>query len=350
MKSLAINLGHHQYPIDIGAGMLGKIGDYIPKDASKVFVITDEGVMRHHQFPLAVDEVFIVPEGEQSKSFKQYESLCDQILAKNIDRKTVLIAFGGGVVGDLTGFIASSLLRGIRYIQVPTTLLSQVDSSVGGKTAINVSAGKNLVGAFYHPIAVVIDTDTLKTLPEDQWKSGYAEVLKYGLIKDKPFFDWLDIEGNPVNDPAHMVQISCQTKADIVEQDEKESGQRALLNFGHTFGHAIETHNQYQPNIPHGIAVCMGMVIAAKVSVALGHLSQAACDKIIAHLEKMAMPVKLSQLPYFIIEPQQMIELMTLDKKVKNGHPTFILLKDIGQAFITQDVPEDVLLSVISLA
>jgi shikimate kinase/3-dehydroquinate synthase len=263
----------------------------------------------------------------------------DTLILNRCERKTTLIALGGGVIGDLTGFAAASYLRGVPFIQIPTTLLAQVDSSVGGKTAINHPRGKNMIGAFYQPLAVIADTDTLNTLPAREVSAGLAEIIKYGLIRDVPFFEWLErhIDALVARDAAalaYAVQRSCENKAEVVAADEREElGDRALLNLGHTFGHAIETGLGYGAWL-HGEAVAAGMVIAARVSQAMGLLKETDVARTIALLERAGLPVTA---PDFGLE--RYLQLMGIDKKVESGKIRFILLRAIGSAFLTAEVP-----------
>jgi 3-dehydroquinate synthase len=284
----------------------------------------------------------ILPAGEATKSFSHFEDLLGKILALHPDRKTALIALGGGVIGDITGFAASVLLRGMPFIQIPTTLLSQVDSSVGGKTAINSPHGKNLIGAFYQPKAVLADIDTLKTLPKRELLAGYAEVVKYGVIDHPAFFAWLEINAPKIlkHDTAavtHAVYTSCEAKARIVQADEHESNVRALLNLGHTFGHALEKETGYSAQLLHGEAVALGTLMALHASITRGICPQTDFDRFDAHLKAMGMPTRLSH-----IRPDWDAAALTSycyhDKKAEAGNLTFILTRGIGEAFICKDM------------
>ena len=292
-----------------------------------------------------------VPAGESSKSFRQFERVCDALLVAKIERGDLVVALGGGVVGDLAGFAASVVRRGVDYVQVPTTLLAQVDSSVGGKTAINARQGKNLVGAFYQPILVVADTALLDTLPEREFRAGYAEVVKYGLLGDAAFFEWLDANWRDVFAGGkssgsfareHAIAVSCRAKAAIVARDERETGDRMLLNLGHTFGHAFEAAAGFSDRLLHGEAVGLGMALAFEFSARRGLIEQAAADRVIAHLAAVGLPTHVRDVaggnwPGI----DTMMDLISQDKKVKRGQLTFILVRGIGQAFISRDVAAD---------
>ena len=288
----------------------------------------------------------IVPAGEASKSFACFEKLVNQILALNIDRRALIIAIGGGVVGDLAGYVAASLLRGIDFIQVPTSLLAQVDSSVGGKTGINTPAGKNLVGAFYQPKMVLADIEMLSSLPLRELKAGYAEIVKYGLLGDADFFDWLEVNGaellagNP-DKLAEAVRISCQAKADIVARDEKETGERALLNLGHTFAHALEAEAGYDGRLLHGEAVACGLRLAFGFSRHLGLCSGQDEMRVAGHLHGLGLPAALGDLPVIAdMSSAQIIAHMRKDKKARDGKLTFILVEKIGKAFVENQIDE----------
>ena len=283
--------------------------------------------------------------GEASKSFASFEKLCEEILALGIERSTVLIALGGGVIGDLTGFAAAVLLRGIDFIQIPTTLLAQVDSSVGGKTGINSGHGKNLIGAFHQPRLVLADTYTLRTLPRRELLAGYAEVVKYGLIDQPDFFAWLEGHGADLVEGdqgvlAQAIETSCAAKAAIVAEDEKEAGKRALLNLGHTFGHALEAECGYGDELLHGEGVALGMIMAFDLSVELGLCPAEDADRVFRHLTAVGLPTRLEHLPGRVWDADTLLGHMHKDKKVTGGKLTFILAKGIGRAFITHDVEE----------
>jgi 3-dehydroquinate synthase len=348
-----VNAGQAAYDIVIGTGLLAGAGKYIKSvfTPSKVCVVTDDKVAKLYlvNFMKALEAAgfmptppIIIPSGEETKNFSQLQYIIDKALGFKLDRKSALIALGGGVVGDITGFAASILLRGIPFVQVPTTLLAQVDSSVGGKTAINTAQGKNLVGTFYQPRLVLIDTATLKTLPEREMKAGYAEILKYALIDDPAFFTWLEQNGNKVlaHDEAalgHAIRVSCESKAKIVAADEKEQKDiRALLNLGHTFGHALESIYKYDGRLLHGEAVGIGVKMAFGFSEALGLCPAAETGKVVKHLADKG----LMAAPPQKVSPAEMLEKMRGDKKAAGGKLTLVLLKGIGKAFVAKDVEE----------
>lgn len=352
IQTLTVALGERSYDIVIGAGLLRHAADYVRPllPYSRVIILSDENVATHYLQPLtdklAASDIrcdsIVVPAGEGSKSFAQFESVMNDLLACQPDRKTTLIALGGGVVGDLCGFAASVLLRGVPFIQIPTSLLAQVDSSVGGKTAINAKSGKNLVGSFYQPKAVLIDTDTLNTLPDRELKAGYAEVAKYGLIADASFFKWLANNQLAImaRDKAaltHAIHTSCQAKATIVAEDEKEGGMRALLNLGHTFGHALEAETGYGDRLLHGEAVAIGMVMAARLSCQLGLAESELEAEVADHLKAAGLPTtpKDVQLDWDI---DAFCHHFFSDKKTEAGELTFILLERVGKAVISKGV------------
>ena len=350
MHTLRVDLGDRSYPIHIGEGLL--TGGLLRQAAGdrRAVIITNDVVA-----PLYLDPVLealqdlpatpiILPDGEQHKHLATLGRIYDQLMAARIDRKSTLIALGGGAVGDITGFAAATWLRGVRYIQAPTTLLAQVDSSVGGKTGVNHSLGKNMIGAFHQPACVIADMTVLKTLPQREVKAGLAEVLKYGLINDSGFFDWLAAHAAGLlalepNLLADAVARCCRAKAAIVAGDEREAGVRALLNLGHTFGHAIEAAAGYGVWL-HGEAVAAGMVMAADLSRRLGWLDAAAARRIRAVLEDdFGMPV----IPPADISVDKYIEFMSSDKKAEQGKIRFVLLKGIGRAEIADDVERPLL-------
>ena len=352
MQTVEVTLDGRSYPIYIGERLLNQaelIARHLPQ--KRAALITDTTLA-----PLYLDKVveglqkagvtvtqLIIPAGEQHKSWQSLNSVFDTLIRHRCERKTALIALGGGVIGDLTGFAAATYLRGVPFIQIPTTLLAQVDSSVGGKTAINHPRGKNMIGAFYQPLAVIADMSALSTLPAREISAGLAEIIKYGLIGDVEFFEWLDqnMEALVARDGtalAHAVKRSCENKAKVVAADEREeTGERALLNFGHTFGHAIETGLGYGAWL-HGEAVGAGMVIAARVSCAMGLLKQADVERIIKVVARAGLPVVAPDLGF-----EQYMSLMGIDKKVEGGKIRFILLRSIGTAFMTADVPQSAL-------
>jgi len=358
-RTVTVALDQRSYPIHIGAGLLGQSAGMIQAtgDWRRCAVVTDETVARLHldtlqtslaEAGLAVDPV-VVPAGESSKSFDQLAPLCEALLTRGIERGDAVIALGGGVIGDLAGFAASILRRGVALIQAPTTLLAQVDSSVGGKTGINTPQGKNLIGTFHQPRLVIADTGTLDTLPGRELRAGYAEIVKYGLLGDAGFFAWLEENGlallrGDTAARAHAIEKSCRMKADIVAEDERETGQRALLNLGHTFGHALEAWAGYSGDLLHGEAVAIGMGLAFKLSEHLGLCPPGRHERVTAHLRAAGLPVAIADLGAAgrgLPQPGDLIAHMMQDKKVAGGRLTFILARDIGEAFITRDVAID---------
>jgi 3-dehydroquinate synthase len=350
MRTLTVELGERSYPIHIEAGLLSKPGllkGYI--SGNQVLVVTNQAVG-----PIYLDKLLAslegfqvdtlqLPDGEKFKNLETLNKIFDQLLQKKHNRTTTLVALGGGVVGDMTGFAAACYQRGVNFVQVPTTLLAQVDSSVGGKTAVNHPMGKNMIGAFYQPQAVVVDTATLDTLPDREFRAGVAEVIKYGLIADADFFVWLEqnIEALMNRDRevlAFAIERSCQNKADVVAQDEREGGIRAILNLGHTFGHAIETAQGYTDWL-HGEAVAAGMVMAADLSYRRGILAQSELERIKLLLQGCGLPVSAPG----NIPSQQFLELMSVDKKVVDGSLRLVLLNGIGCAQVSSDIDPDML-------
>lgn len=350
-----VDVSDNAYDIHIGTNLLQSAADELAAllAGRQLVIVTDRHVAPLHLEPTkralaahaASTSCFILPAGEASKSFSVYEKLVNDILALPIDRQTVLVALGGGVIGDLVGFAAASLLRGLDFIQIPTSLLAQVDSSVGGKTGINTPAGKNLVGAFHQPRLVLADIGLLASLPEREIKAGYAEVVKYGLLGDADFFDWLErhgrdvLSGNP-EAQAEAVRRSCQAKAEIVAADEREAGQRALLNLGHTFAHAFEAVAGYDGRLLHGEAVSAGLVCAFAFSRQLGLCSGQDVERVKAHLTAMGMPARADELPAGQAAPQVLIDHMRKDKKARQGKLTFILARQIGEAFVDRNIDE----------
>jgi 3-dehydroquinate synthase len=348
VETVRVALAERSYDILVGGGLIGRAGQLAAPllAQQRVVVITDRHVAKHHldalqesfrRAGIASDSI-VLPAGEQTKSFAELEALCDRLLAMKVERHTTLVALGGGVIGDLTGFAASILLRGVDFIQVPTSLLAQVDSSVGGKTGINTSHGKNLIGSFYQPRLVLADTDVLDTLPKRELLAGYAEIVKYGLINDPAFFGWLEDHGANLiaGDEAarrHAIVKSCQAKADIVGADERESGQRALLNLGHTFGHALEAECGYSDELLHGEAVAMGMVMAFDLSATLGLAPLEDAARLRRHLASLGLPTDPISIQGRIWSPARLIEHMGKDKKVKDGRIGFVLARGIGQCF-----------------
>lgn len=349
-RTLEVDLGERSYPIHIGEGLLGEAELLAPYIRGKqVMVVSNETVA-----PLYLERLLrglqdfevarvILPDGEQYKTLQILDRVYTSLLEHRFDRSCTLVALGGGVVGDMTGFAAASYQRGVDFIQVPTTLLSQVDSSVGGKTGVNHPLGKNMIGAFHQPRAVIADTDTLDTLPDRELSAGMAEVIKYGLINDPEFFAWLEqhLDGLMERDKALLaeaIERSCADKAAIVAADEREAGQRALLNLGHTFGHAIETGMGYGEWL-HGEAVGAGMAMAAEMSRRLGWLSDGDRQRVDQVLTLAKLPIA----PPHELTPQRFRELMSVDKKVLGGKLRLVLLKGIGRAVISDEFPVDIL-------
>jgi 3-dehydroquinate synthase len=351
-ERVRVALGDRAYDIVIGRGLIASLGTRTAalKPGAKAAIVTDDVVAPLHlaaaEASLAAAGVtpsrVVVGAGEGAKSFSGFERVCEALIAVKIERGDLVVALGGGVVGDLAGFAAAAVRRGLDYIQVPTTLLAQVDSSVGGKTAINSSHGKNLIGAFHQPILVVADTALLDTLPQRQFRAGYAEVVKYGLLGDAAFFEWLDANlaevfaGGAARERA--IAVSCRMKAEIVARDERETGDRALLNLGHTFGHALEAAAGFSDRLLHGEAVALGTALAFEFSAGLGLITKTQADRVTRHLATAGLPVTLAQLPGGAPDADRLMDLMAQDKKVRRGRLTFILLRDIGKAYIAPDV------------
>jgi shikimate kinase/3-dehydroquinate synthase len=361
---LTVSLFDRSYPIFIGAGLLENVDLWLSHEYKnrKAFIITDynvraaltdkfQQIITPHMKSVSVME--LAP-GEQTKSFDRFQAVVEWLIESGVKRDSLIFAVGGGVIGDLAGFAASTVLRGVDFIQVPTTLLSQVDSSVGGKTGINSRFGKNMIGAFYQPRAVVIDLDTLTTLPAREWLSGYAEIVKYGLLGDAKFFEWLEVNGTKMldaHDPSVMraIETSCSMKAEIVRQDEREeNGLRALLNLGHTFGHALESLTGYSDELLHGEAVAIGTVLAARLSCELGRISQGDVDRITNHFKLVKLRTEIHQvkLPDGTTDDDIMM-LMRKDKKASQQGMVFIVLNRIGEAELVTDVPENLVRKVI---
>lgn len=360
-RSVPVSLGNRSYDILIGANLLesaGELADPVIK-SQKVFILTDENVAKHHlekveksfhKAKIAYEAIILKP-GEQTKSFPSLESILNEILRHRPERNTPLVALGGGVIGDVTGFAASILLRGVPFIQIPTTLLAQVDSSVGGKTGINTPHGKNLVGSFYQPKLVIADSSVLNTLPEREFLAGYAEVVKYGLIGNPEFFNWLEsnIAGIKARDKAvveECVRISCEAKAQIVAEDEREKGARALLNLGHTFGHALELETGYSDTLVHGEGVALGMVLAFQLSQRLGLCPAEDVAKVERHLTAVGLPSTLQDIRKQW-DVKRLVEAMYQDKKVQDGKLVFVLTRGIGKAFIAKDIAEEAVVKML---
>jgi 3-dehydroquinate synthase len=347
-----VALAERAYDIVIGRGLMASLGARIKalRSGAKVAIVTDETVAKKH---LAAAEASLksasvdcsaiaVPPGEGSKNFATFEKVCEAIVAARIERGDLVVALGGGVIGDLVGFAAASVRRGLDFVQVPTTLLSQVDSSVGGKTGINSSQGKNLVGSFHQPVLVIADTALLDTLSPREFRAGYAEVAKFGLLGDAAFFAWLEanwqeiFSGGPAREQA--IAVCCRGKAGIVARDERETGERALLNLGHTFGHALEAGAGFSQRLLHGEAVALGIALAFEFSARRGLIAAVDAARASAHLAAVGLPTQLAQVPGGVPGVDALMDLIAQDKKVKRGQLTFILVRGIGQAFIENNV------------
>lgn len=353
VERLQVDLAGRAYEIVVGAGVLATAGPEITRlhKARRVFIVSDENVAPLHLAHLTssldasgITHVeAILPPGEASKSFAMLEHLVTRMLAANVERSDLIVALGGGVIGDLAGFAAGIVKRGLDYVQVPTTLLAQVDSSVGGKTAIDTPQGKNLVGLFHQPVLVLSDTATLGTLPLRERRAGYAEVLKYGLISDAAFADWLTENVHTILESAgaertRAIVTSCTMKARVVEADERETGQRALLNLGHTFGHAIEACMNFSGRILHGEAVAVGCVMAFELSERLKICPPGRSQRVRDMFTAAGLPASLTDLPELGAGPEDFIQLMLQDKKAKGGKLTLILARNIGDAFVANDI------------
>ncbi|WP_375607880.1 MULTISPECIES: 3-dehydroquinate synthase [unclassified Bartonella] len=364
-KTVTIKLDKHCYDIIIGPGLITQASLQIKhalqqKDfhQTRLAVVTDTNVASFHldtlQTEFKKNKIHTVPiiveAGEQSKSFSTLQVVIDQILAARLERGNCVIAFGGGVIGDLAGFAASMIRRGMNFIQMPTTLLAQIDSSVGGKTGINSRYGKNLIGAFYQPQCVIADTCILDTLPLREFRAGYAEIVKYGLINQPDFFEWLEKNGEEIFSNGSIrteaIVRSCQFKAAIVARDEYEKGERALLNLGHTFGHMLETATAYDSKrLIHGEAVAIGMVLAHQFSAQLNLIDSTLIHRIEAHLKAIGLPTQLKDIPGCLPNAETLMNLIAQDKKVSQNNLTFILTRGLGQSFIAKNVPPDAVLS-----
>ena len=352
-KIITVGLGERAYAIHVGNGLLAQAGAHLkPFARGPVPVVTDTNVAEIHLAPFldvlgqaGLDaRPVVMPPGEGSKSFAGLETLTSKLLDMEISRGGLIVALGGGVIGDLTGFAAGILKRGVAFAQVPTTLLSQVDSSVGGKTGITPPHGKNLIGDVHQPRLVIADTALLATLPVRERRAGYAEVAKYGALGDAEFFTWLEQNGplalsGDSNAMVHAVAHSCQMKADIVARDERESGERALLNLGHTFGHALEALTGYSDRLLHGEGVAIGMALAFNLSVKLGLTPAADAQRFVRHLKAVGLPSAISDIPGPRPDPDALIAAMGHDKKVADGKINFVLLRGLGHAFVTADIP-----------
>ncbi len=354
--SVRVDLDGRGYDIVIGRDLLAGLGGRLHalRPGAAAAIVTDERVAQHH-LAAAVASLedagvrcarAVVPAGEASKGFAVFQEVCDRLLEARIGRSDVVVALGGGVIGDLAGFAAASVRRGLDFIQVPTSLLAQVDSSVGGKTGINSPQGKNLLGAFHQPVLVIADTSVLDTLSPRQFRAGYAEVAKYGVLGDEAFFTWLEANHTDIFSGGaareHAIATSCRAKAAIVSRDERENGERALLNLGHTFGHALEAATGFSDRLFHGEGVSVGMVLAAEFSAKLGMISETDAARIQRHLATVGLPTHLQDIAGFaqegLADADALMALMAQDKKVKRGKLTFILLQGIGRAVVTNDV------------
>jgi 3-dehydroquinate synthase len=351
--TVTVPLGARAYDIRIGAGLLARAGAEIAPllRRPRVAVLTETRVAALHLPALRAGlaeagiaaAVLELPPGEATKGWRELERAVEWLIAERMARDDLVVAFGGGVIGDLAGFAAAILRRGVGFVQIPTTLLAQVDSSVGGKTGINSSQGKNLVGAFHQPRLVLADTALLDTLPVRDFLAGYAEVAKYGLLGDAGFFAWLEANGPALRagDPEarlHAVRRSCEMKAEIVARDETEQGDRALLNLGHTFAHALEAATGYSDRLLHGEAVAIGCMLAFELSARLGLCPQEAPSRVGAHLAAMGMRRRLADVPGELPDADALVALMGQDKKVRDGRLAFVLARDIGDAFVARDV------------
>jgi len=366
--SLKKDLELFSYPIFVGNNLLTR-----PDNLLNKYITNKKIIIIHDSFfssKLVLDETFkefvksikeitlsvnliAIPGGDQTKNMIELTNIIEKTLSYEIDRECLIIAFGGGVIGDIAGFAASILLRGIKFINVPTTLLSQVDSSVGGKTGINSKLGKNLIGSFHQPIAVIADINILKSLPDREFRAGFAEVIKYGLIKDKSFFNWLELEFENIfkYDNLQLQKVitkCCQIKAEIIQDDEKEYGNRALLNLGHTFAHAIESFGNYDGKIIHGEAVAIGICMAFKFSSKYSFCSRSDTERVIDIFKKSKLPTSLRDIPDLSITTLTMVEKFKYDKKTRNNKLTFILNHQIGEAFIKHDVNVNELIEFIN--
>lgn len=355
-RTVPIALPGRAYEILIGGGLLDNAGRLIAERLGKgrCGIVSDENVAGFHLKTLETalraegrhKGSIVLPPGEATKRFDKLESLCEGLLEMGLERGDMVVAFGGGVIGDLAGFAASILRRGVRYVQIPTSLLAQVDSSVGGKTGINTAQGKNLIGTFHQPNLVIADTDVLKTLPDREMRAGYAEVAKYGLLGDADFFEWLENNwpGVVSHEPGaltHAIETSVKAKAGVVIADEREAGVRGLLNLGHTFGHALEAATGYGDRLLHGEGVSVGMVCAFRLSERLGLCAAGTEKRVEQHLRSVGLPTRIADIPGGALDANELVGHMGQDKKVKDGRMTFVLAKGIGQAFLTQDVDVD---------
>ncbi len=353
--TVEVRLGDRAYDILIGPGLLGRAGETVSArlPGTRVAIVTDENVATSHLETLksglesggvAVAATVMLPAGEKTKSFDHLQEVVDAVLGAKLERRDAVVALGGGVIGDLAGFAAGIVRRGMDFVQVPTSLLAQVDSSVGGKTGINSARGKNLIGVFHQPKLVLADSGVLDTLPIREFRAGYAELAKYGLIDRPAFFAWLEKNWQEVFDGGdariEAIAEACRAKADVVARDEFETGDRALLNLGHTFGHALEAATAYDgTRLVHGEGVSIGMVLAHRFSARLNLASQDDAARVEAHLKAVGLPTRVADIPGELPGPEKLFDYITQDKKVSRGALTFILTRGIGQSFIARDVP-----------
>jgi 3-dehydroquinate synthase len=352
-RTVPVGLGERAYDVLVGDGLIDAAGRLMAPfvKRGRTAVVSDETVWALHGARLAAAlaaggievQTVIVPPGEQTKSFAGLEDVCDRLLALELDRGDLITAFGGGVVGDLAGFAAAIYKRGVDFVQIPTTLLAQVDSSVGGKTAIDTPRGKNLVGAFHQPRMVLADLSVLSTLPDREMRAGYAEIIKYGLLGDRDFFEWLEAHGAAVlaREPdalAHAVARAVEMKAEIVAEDEREQGRRALLNLGHTFGHALEAETGYGEALLHGEAVGAGMALAFRFSAAQGLASGQDAERAVRAIAASGLATRLADTPGHPFAADRLVAHMGQDKKAEGGRLTFILARALGEAFVARDV------------
>jgi 3-dehydroquinate synthase len=360
--SIKVPLPEREYNIEIGQDLLSTSSDYIFPllRRQKVVIVTDENVAALHletlENSLDAAKIFhstlTLPPGEATKSWTYLQKTVDFLLEEKTERADIIIALGGGVIGDLVGFAAAILRRGVSFVQIPTSLLAQVDSSVGGKTGINTSQGKNLVGAFHQPSLVLSDVEVLNTLQKRDFMSGYGEVVKYGLLGSEDFFVWLEKNGSAlvtgdITARLEAVRMSCQIKVDIVAKDETEQGDRALLNLGHTFSHALEAATGYSNRLMHGEGVAIGCVLAFELSARLGLCPQEAPSRVRAHLQKMGMKTEIADIKGSLPAAAELLLIMAQDKKVVGGKLNFVLVNDIGKSFMTSDIDKDTILSVL---
>lgn len=356
MVAVRVGLGPRAYDIEIGEGLFAALPRHLAELGGRktLSIVTDDTVWPLHGAALtgALEaggydpQPIILPAGEKTKNFNQLSDLCETLLEQGVERGDLILAFGGGVIGDIAGFAAAILRRGCRFIQIPTTLLAQVDSSVGGKTAVNAKAGKNLIGAFHQPSLVLADIGVLETLPRRELLAGYAEVVKYGALGDRAFFAWLEENGTALLDGDRALRREavrqCVTaKARIVEADEREGGIRALLNLGHTFGHALEAATGFSSRLLHGEGVAIGIVLAFEFSHRLGLCPQEDAPRLATHFREVGLPVGMADIPDFTASVEELVRLMLQDKKVQDGKLTFILAREIGDSFVANDIPAD---------